>query len=94
MSHTQLIIRVKGRVQGVGFRYFTYQKATQLNLTGYVKNLTNGDVEIVASGSQDTLESFLAWLQQGGPPSAKISHIESAPLDDASLLLHSFTVKH
>lgn len=56
---------VKGRVQGVGFRYFVKSAAQQLGLVGYVKNLTNGDVEVIAEGSADAVEELRMRLWKG-----------------------------
>ncbi|MEJ2636102.1 MAG: acylphosphatase [Calditrichia bacterium] len=49
---------VSGNVQGVGFRYFTYKRAKSYNLTGYVKNLANGNVEVFAEGDRGDLEKL------------------------------------
>ena len=56
---------VSGMVQGVGFRYFTYREASQLDLGGYVKNLPDGRVEIYAEGSEDKLKNLLDVLKSG-----------------------------
>jgi acylphosphatase len=56
---------IRGRVQGVGFRYFAQHAASGLGLTGYARNLDDGSVEIYASGSQDELSDFAARLRQG-----------------------------
>ena len=69
-------IFVTGRVQGVGFRFFTQQQATKLHLNGSVRNLADGRVEIIVSGEQRPLQQFTQWLEQGGPRSAKIEHLE------------------
>ncbi|MCA0173582.1 acylphosphatase [Bacillus sp. RAR_GA_16] len=61
---------VKGRVQGVGFRAFTQQKAAQLGLTGYVMNQMDNSVEIEAQGEENTLKKFQSALQNGSPFSA------------------------
>jgi acylphosphatase len=58
-------IVVQGIVQGVGFRYFVYHQATKLALNGYVRNLSNGDVEIEAEGERSLLEIFLAEIKVG-----------------------------
>jgi len=58
-------IKVVGRVQGVGFRYFSYQYAKELNICGYVKNLSNGDVEILAIAEEHILSIYLNILKQG-----------------------------
>jgi len=61
----QINIFISGRVQGVGFRYSAWEKAGDLNLTGWVRNLPNGDVEILAEGDENKLNTFLKWTQQG-----------------------------
>ena len=71
----QFKIQVSGRVQGVGFRFFTYQQANKLGLVGTVKNLSNGDVEIIVQGEDIVLEKMLRWLEEGGPRSATITDI-------------------
>ncbi|MDP8003621.1 MAG: acylphosphatase [Caldisphaera sp.] len=54
-----LKIIVKGKVQGVGFRHFIWSNANRLSLKGYAKNLPDGSVEIVASGSNDNLNKLI-----------------------------------
>lgn len=56
---------ISGRVQGVGFRYFTLRQALALGLTGWAKNLPNGCVEVEAEGDKSDLEKFLTVLEQG-----------------------------
>lgn len=56
---------IEGLVQGVGFRQFIQQKAKNLGLKGYVRNLAEGSVECVAQGAKEQLESFLHSLQKG-----------------------------
>jgi acylphosphatase len=53
-------VRYSGRVQGVGFRYTTQRVAEGFPVTGYVRNLPNGDVELVAEGSAEQVDAFLA----------------------------------
>jgi len=65
---------VKGRVQGVSYRFFTLQLANMLNITGWVKNLDNGDVEIVAQGSDMKLKQFIEQLWRG-PEGANVEDI-------------------
>lgn len=84
---SQLHIIVSGRVQGVFFRASTRQIATKLDLAGWVKNLPDGRVEIVAEGSPKNLETFLAWCQHG-PERAQVTHLESKWLPTSN----SFTV--
>jgi acylphosphatase len=68
---------VAGRVQGVYYRAATAERATELGLRGWVKNLSDGRVEAVASGSLEALTEFAAWLWQG-PPAARVAsvHVE------------------
>jgi len=56
---------VTGRVQGVGFRYFVQANASQLNLTGWVRNRWNGGVEVLAEGAQPELEKLLQAIGRG-----------------------------
>lgn len=57
--------RIYGHVQGVGFRYFTWQYALKIGVTGFVRNLADGSVEVVAVGSESQIEALDAWLQEG-----------------------------
>ena len=68
-------ILVQGIVQGVGFRPFVYRLATNLNLSGTVKNLGNV-VEIKLKGINDVIEEFIHRLQNELPPIAKIDSLE------------------
>ncbi|MGQ9663036.1 MAG: acylphosphatase [Kiritimatiellia bacterium] len=66
---------ISGKVQGVGFRDFTARQASRLKLTGWVKNLTDGRVELVAEGSTKDLETLLELVSQG-PPAARVVGLE------------------
>lgn len=68
-------INVTGRVQGVGFRYTTYQIATEIGLTGTVKNEDDGSVTIEAVGSDEQMAAFLEKLAHPQNPFAKVDHI-------------------
>ncbi|MBG0744531.1 acylphosphatase [Cylindrospermopsis raciborskii LB2897] len=61
---------ITGRVQGVGYRYATVDTATQLGLTGWVRNLADGRVEAVFEGSRDIVEEMIRWCHTG--PAAAI----------------------
>lgn len=56
---------VSGRVQGVGFRYFAVSLASKYQISGWVRNLYNGDVELEAEGTSDRLQFFLQEVQEG-----------------------------
>ncbi|MGA2725220.1 MAG: acylphosphatase [Bryobacteraceae bacterium] len=66
---------VRGRVQGVGFRYFAQRAAAELGLTGYVRNLDDGRVEVYAAGSEEKL-SQMAGLLHRGPRWADVRGVE------------------
>jgi acylphosphatase len=69
-------IVIHGRVQGVFFRKYTFEKANELGLKGMVRNLPNGDVEIIAEGKEEVLQEFVKWCYKGSPAS-KVERIES-----------------
>jgi acylphosphatase len=75
--HTRLQARIDGRVQGVGFRYFVLECATQLELSGGVRNVQDGTVEVIAEGPREALERLLVLLHQG-PRSAYVTEIKTA----------------
>ena len=80
--HAEKAIRVtvEGRVQGVGFRYTTRGVAQELGLTGWVRNLPNGAVEVWAQGSIDTVEQLQALLEQG-PQGSFVKSVEFEVVD-------------
>lgn len=61
----QAHIIISGAVQGVGYRYFVRSNARKLDLTGWVRNTTNGKVEVVLQGSQEQIEEMLALARTG-----------------------------
>ncbi|WP_319202537.1 acylphosphatase [uncultured Ilyobacter sp.] len=71
---------VKGRVQGVGFRFFTYHIANEYKIKGWVKNLWNGNVEIVAQGEPKYMDVFKKLIEEG-PPSSRVKSIEEDVFD-------------
>jgi len=62
---------VSGRVQGVYFRASTRDRARELGVTGYARNLADGRVEVLACGPIAAVEQLCAWLRQG-PPAARV----------------------
>lgn len=75
MIAKRLRIIVSGKVQCVWFRQSTVEKAKTLGLKGWAKNLSNGDVEIVAEGSEDDLNRLIEWCKKG-PPLAKVERVD------------------
>jgi len=67
---------VHGLVHGVGFRYFVLEAARQLELGGWVRNLSDGSVEAVAEGPRESLEELLAAVERG-PRNAQVSEVET-----------------
>lgn len=88
----QYKIEISGRVQGVGFRYFTQKKAKQIGLLGWVKNTYSGTVEVMVQGSETEIQTFLDFLQIGPSLSRvdKISKYKMEVLND----FDSFKVKY
>ena len=71
---------VSGVVQGVNYRYFCYQNATEMNIKGYAKNLYNGDVEVIANGEDGLINDFINLLRVG-PRASKVSSVQVEELD-------------
>ncbi|BCL74954.1 acylphosphatase [Jeongeupia sp. HS-3] len=78
-------LRVYGKVQGVGFRFYTVREALRLNLTGWVRNRLDGSVEIQAQGRTAAIDDFLHWARIG-PDSARVDRVEAieAQVEDQS----------
>ena len=72
--HTRVHIVVEGLVQGVGFRWFASRRAEALGLTGYVKNLYNGNVELDVEGDRSLIEDFIKEVKVG-PRSAQVTNL-------------------
>ncbi|ACN99424.1 acylphosphatase [Sulfurihydrogenibium azorense Az-Fu1] len=70
----QLHIIFAGRVQGVGFRKFVKKVANQMNVRGFVRNLPDGTVEVLAEADEETLKNFFQAIENG-PPLASVNGI-------------------
>jgi acylphosphatase len=70
---------VSGRVQGVGYRYFVMRAAESLGITGFVRNLVDGRVEVVAEGPEELLAELEQQLRQG-PAFAAVSSVDRSPI--------------
>lgn len=90
MEEQCIRVIVSGRVQGVNFRASAKEQAATKGISGYVKNLADGNVEVVACGDDSALEWLLDWLHKG-PSSARVDEVkvESIPFKPRS----AFTVK-
>jgi len=74
---THLSAKVYGSVQGVNFRYFVTREARNLRLTGYVRNLPDGAVEVEAEGDRNQLQILVEQLKVG-PPGARVTGVETS----------------
>ena len=70
--------RIRGRVQGVGFRYSAIREAQRLRINGWVRNAADGNVEVWAEGPAEKLAAFLAWLRRG----PQFSRVDSVDKED------------
>lgn len=86
-------LRIAGRVQGVGFRWFAREEARRLDLAGWVRNLSTGEVEILAEGPRAALEELAKRLGEG-PPGARVEVVHRLPPpDDAGALPSPFAIQ-
>ena len=75
MGLKQVHVFVRGRVQGVYFRASTQREARRLGLTGWVRNRTDGGVEILAEGEEESLKDLIAWANRG-PSAARVERVD------------------
>ncbi|HTT07474.1 MAG TPA: acylphosphatase [Gammaproteobacteria bacterium] len=75
---------VSGRVQGVFFRAAARDEARRLGLTGWVRNMIGGRVELNASGPHAAVDAFIAWLHRG-PPAARVTAVDVIAAEDEGL---------
>ena len=73
---TRIHATISGTVQGVFYRASTQNEAKKLDLTGYVRNLDNGDVELEAQGDGHAVDTLIEWCRQG-PPDAEVTRVMS-----------------
>lgn len=71
---------VSGRVQGVFYRASAAERAQELGITGYARNLSDGRVEVLACGEAESVGEFCEWLRKG-PPAARVSGVEMVETD-------------
>ena len=90
MSSVAAELKVRGMVQGVGYRYYCYRKALNLNLTGWAKNNPDGSVSAHVEGDRGAIEDFINDLKIG-PSSASVSDID-VRWSDFTGKYHSFDI--
>lgn len=73
---------VRGRVQGVGFRWFVQREAAEIGLRGWIRNTEEGDVEVVAAGEADAMDELRQALRRG-PRGSRVDHLIEHYLEDA-----------
>lgn len=84
-------LRIRGVVQGVGYRAGLARQAQRLGLSGWVRNRLDGSVEALVAGDAAALEQILDWARQG-PPAARVSEVEVAQADDAAAATAGFEI--
>jgi acylphosphatase len=90
MDRRTVRVRIEGRVQGVGFRYWTERSALWLGLSGWVRNRRDGGVEAVFSGPREAVEEMLRRCDQG-PPGAEVRFVKV--LDEEEPVPEGFEVR-
>ncbi|MEI7434351.1 MAG: acylphosphatase [Methanomicrobiales archaeon] len=71
----RIVVNVRGRVQGVGYRYYVADYAQQTGISGYVRNIPDGSVQVIAEGSEDSLLQFVRYLHGPGDPVICVEHL-------------------
>ena len=74
------LAHVSGNVQGVYFRASSQQQAIEYGLSGYARNLADGDVEVLMCGEKENVEKMIAWLKEG-PPQATVENVNAQQVD-------------
>jgi acylphosphatase len=88
-----LHLLVKGRVQGVGFRWFVQREAAEIGLRGWVRNTADGHVEIVAAGMEDDLNELKAAVRKGSRGSRVDAVVEHELAESEGALLGAFEIE-
>ena len=83
-DHEAVLVRVRGRVQGVSFRVWTRNEAVRLGLTGWVRNEADGSVAALIAGPKAAVAAMIERLERG-PPAASVSSVEMQPAAPAEI---------
>jgi acylphosphatase len=81
-------LRIRGRVQGVGYRYALQEAAERLAVTGWVRNRSDGSVEALLQGEVQSIEAVIAWARRG-PPAARVAEVRVDPGEAADAQPHA-----
>lgn len=73
-------LAIRGRVQGVGFRYAMVEAAAAIGVAGWVRNLRDGTVKALVQGEASTIDAIIVWCQRG-PPAARVDTVDVAAVD-------------
>lgn len=84
-------LKIRGTVQGVFFRAETKEVADSLGITGWVRNLSDGSVEVFAQGEENALEKFEAWCTHG-PPGAVVTQV--VKMEQKTAKLKGFSIRY
>lgn len=84
--------RIRGRVQGVGFRYHTRTQASKLGVNGWVRNEPDGSVSVVAEGPKESVQKLSTWLKKG-PPGSRVDDVQ-VEQREAQGLFTRFSIEH
>ena len=84
---------IRGRVQGVGFRWFVHREASELGLRGWVRNTESGEVEVVAAGPTEDLDELRAELKKGSRGSRVDGVIENELDESEAANLKEFEIQ-
>jgi len=72
----RVYIKLTGRVQGVAFRYYARSMACRLGVKGWIRNMINGDVEVMAEGNKENISRMIEWCKKG----PRMAHVEDITL--------------
>ena len=81
-----------GKVQGVGFRMYTQSKAKELNVVGFVQNLDDGTVRIIAVGEDEKVDALIDWAKTGSPP-AEVDNLQTEVMEYRQGEFDSFKIR-